>query len=511
MPGDLDDTLNDAEKIAVSDLVTGVDLALGEASASGAGPARLTEVGPLKESDRVPQFRKDLRIRRQESGGTFEVEDPVADRTFLLYEFEVSIARMLNGQRLASEVVRAGGRLGIPITLEGLEKFLRQLVAYKFLLDPDAQQANEFEPPDGGQPTRERWDEATRSLYQSGMRLMRQGRHKDAQGYFEAILDAEPENPEAMEMLALIARGEDMTAAPLGLAPRPEERAEGNDGGARRGARGRGPTVVMLGVGIAVGFVAAWLIVTTALAPEIAAPPPSVVQQAPAPPPGASPAPVQPEMAAALAPPATVALPTTVAAKVTTGASVVKVKAASAGALVWKRATGITVIKNEVIGVLKVAAGKAPPEHAAALAKVAELEKLAKDDPIYLDFLESAREKERNLRRSAAEAREIAAPAAGNFYPVAAKGSAVKAGQLLAKIRVPGATVITARVAVSGIGEGWLCELHGPKPGQAAACALIEVHPVEGGQEVTAHLRGPPPPWSSKPCKLTLTPPNAKP
>src|SRR3989442_2489701 len=57
----------------------------------------------------------------------YEVSDPSRDMSFTFQDFEVSLARMLNGERTAGEVVEAAGQIGIPLTLEGLEKFIAQL------------------------------------------------------------------------------------------------------------------------------------------------------------------------------------------------------------------------------------------------------------------------------------------------------------------------------------------------------------------------------------------------
>ncbi len=45
-----------------------------------------------------------------------------------------------------------------------------------------------------------------RALFQSGMRLNRQGRYQEAAGYFEAMLQQDPSNTEASEMLAEVKR-----------------------------------------------------------------------------------------------------------------------------------------------------------------------------------------------------------------------------------------------------------------------------------------------------------------
>ena len=81
----------------------------------GVGPgAGSPEPMPMGPSDSVPIFRTDLKIDKGANAGLFEVTDPVSGRHFTLYEFELSIARMLDGRRHASDVIENGVRLGIP-------------------------------------------------------------------------------------------------------------------------------------------------------------------------------------------------------------------------------------------------------------------------------------------------------------------------------------------------------------------------------------------------------------
>jgi hypothetical protein len=134
------------------------------------------------------------------SADVFDVEDPKTGKRFQLYDFEVSLARMLNGRRQALEIVEEGSRLGIPITLETLHTFLRQLERYGFLVPDDGREAPVTE---GPWDKRDSWDPALRELYQGGLRLLRVGRPAEAKSYFEAMLETDPQNPQALEMCAL--------------------------------------------------------------------------------------------------------------------------------------------------------------------------------------------------------------------------------------------------------------------------------------------------------------------
>jgi hypothetical protein len=146
----------------------------------------------------IPLFRADLKLSR--NGSLFDVTDPSSGKTFAFYDFELSISRMLNGSRTYPQVVEAANRLGIPVNLESLRQFVRQLDRYGFL-SPEGAKADTVPPESSIWGKREKWDDSIRSLFQSGLRLMRQGRYYESQAYFEAILEHDRGNPEATEML----------------------------------------------------------------------------------------------------------------------------------------------------------------------------------------------------------------------------------------------------------------------------------------------------------------------
>ncbi len=147
--------------------------------------------GVEEPGDIVPVLRGDLIITRSaQSKGTLEVKDPITERSFTLYDFEVSIARMLDGKRSAQEVLDAANRLGIPVTLPTLKTFLQQLKAYQFI---DASVTGG----DSTWPRRKQWSVGVRELYQSALRLMRAGKFDEARGYVDAMVEADPGNEEA--------------------------------------------------------------------------------------------------------------------------------------------------------------------------------------------------------------------------------------------------------------------------------------------------------------------------
>ncbi len=236
----------------------------------------------------LPMFRVDLLLARRQGSGLYDVTDPTNGKTFALYDFEVSLARMLDGRRATSDVVEAAGRLGIPANPDSLEQFLRQLGRYGFLAAPGAAP----QPPaegEGGRPARKKWDEGIRSLFQSGMRMSRQGRYPEAVAYFEAILEQDPENPEAVEMLDEVRRR--TGAAPTVLVPA-AQLPDSQLNAAVPVPRPRPRNYLLMGFGLAAVLVAVVSVVFAVRLASVRAPsgvPPVVAAPAPPPPPAVVP------------------------------------------------------------------------------------------------------------------------------------------------------------------------------------------------------------------------------
>lgn len=148
--------------------------------------------GVETEEDVVPLLRNDLIITPSKSSrSTLDVFDPAFDRSFTLYDFEISIARMLDGRRTAGEIIVAANRLGIPATLATLRTFLQQLRAYQFIdTNAPAADASTWAP-------RKEWTIEVRELYASALRLMRASRFEEARQYVDAMVAADPSNQEA--------------------------------------------------------------------------------------------------------------------------------------------------------------------------------------------------------------------------------------------------------------------------------------------------------------------------
>src|SRR3954464_8238997 len=126
----------------------------------------------LNAEDVVPAFRADLKLADPVQGAgekLVTVADPTSGKSMAFRGFELSIARMLNGQRTAREVVDAAEQIGLPISLEGLSGFVKKLRSLGFLSHPlDAA----IEKPSTWGERRE-WSEEIRARYQVALREAR--------------------------------------------------------------------------------------------------------------------------------------------------------------------------------------------------------------------------------------------------------------------------------------------------------------------------------------------------
>ena len=428
---------------------------------SDAPPGRAPAPAPLGSGDTVPLFRSDLRVARGASPALFEVSDPASGRSFTLYEFELALARMLDGRRKASELVASGGRLGVPVDLPGLDKFVRQLWHYGFLAPsgPDAPAQNGA----AQGSAREEWDEATRTLYETGLRLVRAGRAADAASYFEAMLDAHPACVEATEMLALVAKGRPLEPSfPAGAREAPPR-------------RGRW---LALAAGVSLAAIAAGAAVTLRL------------RSAPAPKPeAASPAEPPPAPAAAPAPP-----PSWRSTPVLTRRHppLGEILSPGSGTVRWRRAHGASVREGEQVGELRIHTGTAPRPDLAR--RVAELEKLAAQDPVYRDFLEKARREARRGGRGRARAIPLRAPAAGELSLVPEASARAEEGAVLARVVAPAVWQLGLTIAGEPPPPNARCEVVGDAPSERAPCRLA---PGAGG-EALAELSAADAPWLAR-------------
>lgn len=156
--------------------------------------------------DVVPAFRGDLTLESAPgTRGVIQVTDPLSVRTFTLYDFEVSVARMLNGRRTAGEVLEAADRIGVPMTMAALRAFIDQLETLRFIDTAHKRtHVSTWKP-------RRPWSDEVRDLYQQALKLARRGDRHDALSCLESLLELDPRNEEA---LALNVRLSDVAGRP---------------------------------------------------------------------------------------------------------------------------------------------------------------------------------------------------------------------------------------------------------------------------------------------------------
>ncbi|MDB4959818.1 MAG: hypothetical protein JWO36_7387 [Myxococcales bacterium] len=157
----------------------------------------------LSRTDVVAAFRSDLKLGTPIKGAgedLIEVTDPRTGTTKTFRGFELSIARMLNGQRTAGAVVDAAGAIGLPISLEGLTRFVKQLRALGFLaspLDPLVQS-----PTTWGQ--RREWDQQTRARYQVALKEARRDELSAAKQHLDELRLDDPDNTDVRVLHAWV-------------------------------------------------------------------------------------------------------------------------------------------------------------------------------------------------------------------------------------------------------------------------------------------------------------------
>ncbi|MFZ5467833.1 MAG: efflux RND transporter periplasmic adaptor subunit [Myxococcota bacterium] len=165
---------------------------------------------PLAVDDVLPSLRADLRVERKEDHGQlkYEVSDPQRDVSFEMHDFELSLARMLNGQRTVGDVISAAEQIGLPVTPESLQKFVRRLqkhslIEAKAALGP-ASPAEASGPPGSTWQARAAWTPEGRTLYQAALKAFRADQLQEAKQCLTQLLDQQPATAEATELLARV-------------------------------------------------------------------------------------------------------------------------------------------------------------------------------------------------------------------------------------------------------------------------------------------------------------------
>src|SRR6185369_7227238 len=172
----------------------------------------------LTSEDVVPAFRADLKLADPVQGAgekLVTVADPLSGKSMAFRGFELSIARMLNGRRTASEVIEAAGAIGLPISLEGLSGFVQKLRSLGFLSHP-------LDAPIEQQTTwneRREWSEEVRARYQIALREARSNDLNAAKEHLLALRQDAGDNKDVTDLLAWVEERLKAGAAGKKLAP----------------------------------------------------------------------------------------------------------------------------------------------------------------------------------------------------------------------------------------------------------------------------------------------------
>jgi hypothetical protein len=435
---------------------------MSEVSRIGAPQGLLAPSGKsLSRQDTVPRLREDLMVSPGEVPGQFEVRDPRGGGALVLYDVELSVARMLDGRRRVAEVLENADRLGIPADVDGLSRFIRSLERHRFLAPPGS-------PRDGEgrrHPPRKAWDDRTRARFQAGMKLMRTGRRDEAVPVFQQLLDADPGQVEAGEMLSLIAAGHKLAAHPIG-----ELFSSRDLPGSPGGRTGWTWTLLVVAV-LAAGGLVGWRALRLG---AVAGQPPASAS------------------ASASASPEQVA-PRTAPVERRWHPAVGELRAPAAGVLAWREPPPARVARGERLGAVRAVATTSTPSQASR-ARLEELERLAASDAVYQEFLEKERA---TLAGKAAGGHgvDLASPLAGTLTLVARSGARVEPGELVARVVDGEAWRLSATWRGAPPRPGTECEVSGDGASDRAPGQVLEVTARDGQHEVTCALTAAQAPW----------------
>ena len=172
---------------------------------------------------------------------------------------------------------------------------------------------------------------------------------------------------------------------------------------------------------------------------------------------------------------------------------------------VFLAAPGKVAAGDKLIELKTTSGGGAKAKKLAA--RVAELEKLAKDDPVYEEFLAQAR-KEQKAARGKVQTSIVKASAAGLASVEVKQGDEVTTGDPVAHVSKGGDWILTA-TAKREVQRSWPCSV-ALADDQKAACTIEKVIATPSGSDITARVVAADAPWldgaANKPT-LTLSPP----
>jgi multidrug resistance efflux pump len=158
----------------------------------------------------LPKAWANLAVDRTDSKDLVAVTGPEKGIPFQIYELEHRMLQLMDGTRDQAQLLADVRAMGHPIDEGQLMSFIRQMDAYGFLestgpLQRKIERERMWAPkPPDDSLSKAPWPEEERRLFQFGLGHFRDGRTDKAVSFFEALLDINPENPEAISMLELI-------------------------------------------------------------------------------------------------------------------------------------------------------------------------------------------------------------------------------------------------------------------------------------------------------------------
>lgn len=184
------------------------------------------------DSREKPKAHEGLKSGPSGEVGLLSVENPDG-KTFKIYELEFQLLQLLDGQKDLSALQELFGKKGQPVNEQQLASFIRQMNAYGFLESTGPIVPASSLPPQmpwkEGPPQQadaiDQWPAEERRLFQQGLTHFRDGNYGRAEGYFNALVEINADNPEANAMLAMMAESPQVQAATAD----PEE-AQGSSG-----------------------------------------------------------------------------------------------------------------------------------------------------------------------------------------------------------------------------------------------------------------------------------------
>lgn len=154
----------------------------------------------LSPDDVVPALHQNVTFSDLPHGlgtGFLSVKNYLTGEDTYLRGFECSLARMLDGRRTARQMVDAAERVGLPLTLDDLDAFLKKLADRRLVGEQVRVPESIFASP---WKVRRAWNPQTRELYRSALRKGRTGNIDLAVATLDVLLGDAPNIAEAVAL-----------------------------------------------------------------------------------------------------------------------------------------------------------------------------------------------------------------------------------------------------------------------------------------------------------------------